>query len=115
MSQHRINDNPSSFNTTNSFNNVWNNCTVADEVSEIWPGYLHLNPGYGTRTFGPVGSTRWETGSYKPGNTGTGLMVFVGVNLMVRPCFAMEIRGLVRPILGKREDTRGKKDTANKV
>ena len=39
----------------------------------------------------------------------------MGGNLMVQPCFAMEVRGLVRPISGKRKDTRGKKGIANRV
>ena len=37
----------------------------------------------------------------------------MGVNLMVQPCFATEVRGLARPTLGKREDTRGKKCIAD--
>ena len=40
-------------------------------------------------------------------------MVFMGVNLVVQPCFATEARGLERPTLGKREDARGKKGIAN--
>ena len=32
---------------------------------------------------------------------------------MAQPCFAMEIRELARPTLGKREDIRGKKGIAN--
>ena len=40
-------------------------------------------------------------------------MAFVRVDLMVQPCFATEVQGLVRPTLGKREDTRGKKGIAN--
>ena len=36
MSRPRIHENiNNSFNNTNSFNNVWNNCTVFDEKSEI--------------------------------------------------------------------------------
>ena len=42
-------------------------------------------------------------------------MGFVGVNLMVQPCFATEIQGLVRPTLGKREGTREKKGIANRL
>ena len=34
---------------------------------------------------------------------------------MVQPCFATEVRGLVRPTLGKREDSLGKKGIANKL
>ena len=75
---------------------------------KFWPGYLHLSPGHGTTTSKPVGSTRWETGFYKLRNIGIGLAVSMGVNLVVQPCFAMEGRGLARPILGKREDARGK-------
>ena len=42
-------------------------------------------------------------------------MVLVGVSLMVQPCFAMEVLGLARPTLGKREDTRGEKYIANRL
>ena len=49
---------------------------------KLWPGYLHLNPKDGTRTFGPVGSTRWETGSCRLKNIGIGSVVPM-VNLMV--------------------------------
>jgi len=34
---------------------------------------------------------------------------------MVQPCLAMEVQGSARLILGKREDTPGKKDIANKL
>ena len=45
MSQPRINDNiNSSLNNTHSFNNVWNNCTVADEKSEILTWLSPLEP-----------------------------------------------------------------------
>ena len=79
----------------------------------FWPGYLRLNPRYGTRTFEPAESKRWETGSFKLGHIGTGSVVFVGVNLMVQPCFAAEARGLAKLTLGEREATLGKKGIAN--
>ena len=44
MSQHYPNDNINSFNNTNSFNNVWNNYTVADEKSEILAWLSPLEP-----------------------------------------------------------------------
>ena len=45
MSQPHTNDNiKNSFNTTNSFNNVWNNCTVADEKSGILAWLSLLEP-----------------------------------------------------------------------
>ena len=75
---------------------------------KFWTGYLHLSPGYGTKTFESEGSMRWETGSYKLRNIGIGLAVSMGVNLMVRPCFATEVQGLARPTLGKRESAGGK-------
>jgi len=66
-------------------------------------------------TFEPIGSTRWDTGSYKLRNIGTGLVVLMGANPMVQPCFATEVQGSARLILGKRKDTRGKKGIANKL
>ena len=44
MSEPRISDNDNCFNNTNSFNNVWNNCTVADQKSEILAWLSPLNP-----------------------------------------------------------------------
>ena len=79
----------------------------------FWPGYLHSSPGHGTRTFGPVGSTRSETGFYELKNIRVGL-VFMWANLMVQPCFATEVRGLARHSSGEREDSRGNKGIANK-
>jgi len=69
---------------------------------KFWPGYLRSSPGYGTRTFGPGGSTRWEAGFYKLRNIRVGLVVFVLVRLMGQPCFATEVRGLARPSSGER-------------
>ena len=67
----------------------------------FWPGYLNLSPRDGTRTYEPVGPTRWGTGSYKPRNIGVGLVVFMMVNLMVQLYSAMEAQELTRPTLGK--------------
>ena len=44
----------------------------------------------------------WEAGSYKLRNIGIGLGFLVAVNLILRPCSAMEVQELARPILGKR-------------
>jgi len=44
MSQHRINGNINSFNSTNTFNYVRNNSTVADEKSEILGWLSPLEP-----------------------------------------------------------------------
>jgi len=73
-----------------------------------WPGYLHLNPGYGTTSFETVGLTGWETGSSKLRNIGIGSGVSVEANLMDQPCYATEVRGLARPTLGKRRSSRGR-------
>jgi len=116
MSQHHANENiNNSFNNTNSFNNVWNNCTVVDEKSEILAWLSLLEPRYGTTTLAPVGSTRWETGSYKLSNIRIGLVVSMGVNLMGRPCFDTEVRGSARPTSGREKTLgEGKKGIANK-
>ena len=44
MSQHFTRDNNNSFNTTNSFNNVWNNCTIADDRSPLLAWLSPLEP-----------------------------------------------------------------------
>ena len=70
---------------------------------KFWPGYLHSNSRNGTTTSKPVGSTRLGTGFYKLKNIGVGFVVFMWLNLMVQPCFVMEVRGLARPSLGERK------------
>ena len=82
---------------------------------EFWPGYLHSNPRNGTTISKPVGSTTWETGSWRLRNIGIGLVVAVRVILVVQPCFATEVQELVKHTLGKRENTRGNKGIANKL
>src|SRR5437588_6737503 len=45
MSQSSINNNNTHcFNNTNSFNNVWNNCTVADDRSQLLAWLSPLEP-----------------------------------------------------------------------
>ena len=82
---------------------------------KFWLGYPHLNLKDGTTIFKPVELTRWETGSYKLRNIEIGLVTFRGVNLMAQPCIAIEVRGLARPILGKRRYTRGSTRIVNKL
>jgi len=50
MSQYTINDSSNCLNTTNSYNttttsNVWNNCTVADDLSPLLTWLSPLDPG----------------------------------------------------------------------
>ena len=69
---HHINDNLNidrSFNNTNSFNNVWNNCTVADEKAEILAWLSPLEPqrrhkDIRTRRVDEVGDWLLETDVY---------------------------------------------------
>jgi len=75
----------------------------------FWPGYLHLSPRNGTRTFERVGWTEWEAGSPGPQNIRIGLIVFMGANLIIQPCFATGVMGLARPTLGKEEVVEGRK------
>jgi len=44
MSERHIHDNSSSFNITKSFNNVWNNCTIADDRSQLLTWLSPLEP-----------------------------------------------------------------------
>ena len=44
MSQQTVHDNRNCFNNTNSFNNVWNNCTVADDRSQLLAWLSPLEP-----------------------------------------------------------------------
>jgi len=82
---------------------------------KFWPGYPHSNPRYGTRAFEPVGSTGWETGSYRLRNIGIGSAVSVWMGLVVRPCSAMEARGLGSPTLGRKGGIQGKKGIADEL
>ena len=45
MSQNTFNNSINCQNTTNSFNNVWNNCTVADDLSPLLSWLSPLDPG----------------------------------------------------------------------
>ena len=115
MSQHYINDNINCFNNTNNFNIAWNNSTVANEKSEILAWLSPLEPqirhqDIRIRRVDEVGDWLLQTHEYR--NWFGGIH---GVNLMVRPCFATEVRGLARPTLGKREKTRGKKYISTKL
>jgi len=70
MSQDHINDNINSFNTTNSFNNVWNDCTVGDERSEVLAWLSPLEPqrrhqDIQTRRIEEVGDWLLETQEYR--------------------------------------------------
>jgi len=71
MSQHYINENiKDSFNSTNSFNNVWNNCTVTDEKSQIMAWLSPLEPqrrhhDIRTRRVDDVGDWLLQTEEYR--------------------------------------------------
>ena len=71
MSQHHLGDNISnSFNNTNSNNNVWNNCTMGDEKSEILAWLSPLEPqkrhhDIQTRRVNEVGDWLMETEEYR--------------------------------------------------
>ena len=45
MSQYTINHSSNCLNTINSNNNVWNNCTVADDRSQLLNWLSPLDPG----------------------------------------------------------------------
>ena len=69
MSQNRFNDNINSF-YTHSFNNVWNNYTVADERSQILAWLSPLEPrirhhDIRTRRVNDVGDWLLQTGEYR--------------------------------------------------
>jgi len=44
MSQYTPNNNDSCFNYTHSFNNVWNNCTVADDRPQLLTWLSPMEP-----------------------------------------------------------------------
>ena len=50
----------------------------------------------------PSVSNMWETGSYKQRNGEVGSMAFAAEDPIIRPCFAMEIRGLGKPTSRKK-------------
>ena len=91
MSQHYLNDNINSFNNTNSFNNVWNNYTVADEKSDILAWLSPLEPqirheDIRTRRVDEVGDwllqtqeyQSWLGGMSKGGSKGSALFCYGG-------------------------------------
>ena len=70
MSQPHINDNINCFNTDNSTNYVWNNCTMGDEKSEILAWLSPLEPqkrhhDIQTRRVNDVGGWLMQTEEYR--------------------------------------------------
>ena len=65
-------------------------------------GYLRSNPKYGIMILEPTESRMWETGSFEPRNIRTGSMASTAGNPTIQSCFATEIRGSVKPSLGKK-------------
>jgi len=70
MSQHHISGNVDSFNIQDSFNKVWNNCTIADEDSEILAWLSPLEPqtrhyDIRTRRIDEVGDWLLQTEEYR--------------------------------------------------
>ena len=70
MSQHHINDNINNSFNINSFNNMWNSNTAADEKSEILAWLSSLEPqrqhqDIRTRRVNEVGSWLLETQEYR--------------------------------------------------
>jgi len=70
MSQHHISGNTDSFYIQDSFNNVWNNCTVANEDSEILAWISPLEPqlrhyDIRTRRVDEVGDWLLKTDEYR--------------------------------------------------
>ena len=70
MSKHHIAENINNSFNTNSFNNVWNNCIVADEKSEILAWLSPLNPrvrhqDIRTRRVDEVGDWPLQTHEYR--------------------------------------------------
>jgi len=70
MSQYTINDSNHCLNTTNSNNNVWNNCTFADDRSQILTWLSPLEPSLRhcdiqERRVDNVGEWLTETGEFK--------------------------------------------------
>ena len=70
MSQHQTSGNIDSFNIKDSYNKVWNNCTIADEDSEILTWLSPLEPqtrhrDIRTRRIDNVGGWLLETEEYR--------------------------------------------------
>ena len=72
MSQHHINDNINCFNNANVSNNIiiWNNCTVANEKSEILAWLSPLEPqirhqDISTRRVSEVGDSLLQAEGYR--------------------------------------------------
>ena len=101
---HHTSDNINSFNPTKSFNNMWNNCTVADEKSKILDWLSPREPqrrrqDIRTRRIDEVGNWLWLR------NMGIDLVVSVEQSVIVQLCFATGVRGWARHTLGRRSHT----------
>src|SRR5947209_7403858 len=70
MSQHHHSENIKDFGSTGAFNNVWNNCTVADKKSKILAWLSPLEPrirhqDIQTRRVAEVGEWLLQTQEYR--------------------------------------------------
>ena len=77
MSQQTIHDNSNCFNNTNSFNNVWNNCTIADDRSQLLAWLSPLEPklrhrDIQERRVDNVGEWLFQTAEFKTWNDWSG-------------------------------------------
>ena len=70
-------DNNNSFNPTNSFNNVWNNCTIADDRSPLLAWLSPLEPkirhqDIRERRVDNVGEWLFQTEEFRSWHAGSG-------------------------------------------
>ena len=110
MSQRIIHNNNNCFNNANSFNNVWNNCTVADDRSSLLTWLSPLEPKVRHRDIQErrvdcVGEWLIQTEEFRS-------MAGVGKEI-TQSYFAMEIRGSARHLSGNKNCSRGSEERAS--
>ena len=91
-----------SFNTKNSYNKVWNNCIITDDRSQLLSWLSPLDPKSRHQDIQDgrvenIGEWLLQTEEFRNWCAGSG-----GMNPITESCFAMEIRGSVKHIIGKK-------------
>ena len=103
-----------SFNM-NSFNNVWNSYTVADDRSQLLDYYHPRSLDYGIRIFKSATSTTLVNGSCKLKSSEVGMTGVAKVKVIRGSCLVMEIQGPGRHSSGNDYSSRGGKSTSTNM
>ena len=97
---HAIHDNNNCFNNTNCNNNVWNNCTIADDRPLLLAWLSPLEPKLRHRDIQERRVDNVGNGFFKLRNSEAGMPGVGKVNVIRQSCFATEAREPARHLSG---------------